>query len=135
MNWKLNAIALAALSTMGCDSGLAYKADLGQHAQTYLLDVTVGVPGATGQVVTVAPHPGGAILPAEWLTAKSIKIGVGSNFYSLASTATGSLTPTSTLTTVVAQPPYLSKPLDSQESTMSFLINNDHVMAARVTFI
>lgn len=134
MNWKLNAIALGALSLIGCDSGLAYKADLGQHAQTSLLDVTLGVPGATGQALTIAPHPGGDILPAEWLTAKSIKVGVGSTFYSLANTGTGSLTPTSTLNTVV-QAPFLTKPLDAKESTMSFLINNDRVMAARVTFI
>ena len=133
MNWKPSAIALALLALAGCDSGLAYQADLGQHATAPLVELTVGTPTAAGQTLTFAPSPGNS-LPSEWLGARSLKVGVGTLFYPMASAATGSLSPQSMLVAQVVQAPFLSKPLNSSESTMSFLINGDHVMAARVSF-
>lgn len=119
-------LTLAALAVAGCDSGLGYKADLGQAEASKVPSLT-----ATETLTTTAA--GSALTlrfsqPADWQSAQSVKVLIGGTAYPLA--ATGSPT---VLTTTVPNAPS-QRPLNSNQATMSFVVNNDHVSVAQVTF-
>ncbi|HEY9855723.1 MAG TPA: hypothetical protein V6D05_08310 [Stenomitos sp.] len=119
-------LTLAALALAGCDSGLGYKADLGQPDASK-------VPSLTATETLMATAAGSALSlrfsqPSEWQNAQSVKVLISGVAYPL--TATGSPT---VLTTTVPNTPS-QRPMNSNQATMSFVVNNDHVSVAQVTF-
>lgn len=119
-------LSLAVLALAGCDSGLSYKADLGQRDANQVPSVTAtetSLVSASGQALSLRFSR-----PAEWQSAQSVKVLISGVAYPL--TATGS--PTVLVTTVPNTPP--QRPMNSDQATMSFVINNDRVSVAKVTF-
>lgn len=119
--WMLAALALA-----GCDSGLSYRADLGQSAAAQVPSITANetvITSTTGQALSLRFSQ-----PSEWQSAESVKVLIGGMAYPL--TATGSPT---VLTTTLPNTPS-QRPMNSNQATMSFIVNNDHVSVAQVTF-
>lgn len=121
LTWMLAAFALA-----GCDSGLSYRADLGQSDASKVPSLTLNetvVTSASGQALVLRFSQ-----PTEWQSAQSVRVLIGGVPYPL--TATGSPT---VLTTTVPNTPS-QRPMNSNQATMSFVVNNDHVSVAQVTF-
>lgn len=119
-------LTLAVAALAGCDSGLSYRADLGQRdaAQVPSLTVTETVMGsAAGQALSLRFSQ-----PPEWQSAQSVKVLIGGIAYPL--TATGS---PPVLTTTVPNAP-AQRPMNTNLATMSFVVDNDHVAVAQVTF-
>lgn len=119
-------LSLAVVVTAGCDSGLSYRADLGQREATQVPSVTLTetvLVSAAGQALSLRFSQ-----PAEWQSAQSVKVLIGGSAYPL--TATGSPT---VLTATVPNLP-AQRPMNTNLATMSFVVNNDHVSVAQVTF-
>lgn len=119
-------LSLAVLAAAGCDSGLSYRADLGQRDATQVPSLTLTetvLVSTAGQALSLRFSQ-----PAEWASARSVKVLIGGNAYPL--TATGSPT---VLTTTVPNAP-AQRPMNTNLATMSFIVNNDHVAVAQVTF-
>ncbi len=116
--------SLAALLLAGCDSGLAYRADLGQRdaaqVPTTTLTETSNVT-ATGQSLSLS-----FTRPAVWQSVSSVKVIVNNIAYPLSATG-------SNLVTAIPNTAPL-RPMNSNQATMSFVLDNDHVAVAQVTF-
>lgn len=118
--------AIAASALVGCDSGLSYHADLGQKDAAQVPSVTLtetSVTTASGQVLSMRFSQ-----PPEWASAQSVKVLLNGIGYPL--TATGS--PTVLTTAVPNTPP--QRPMNSNQATMSFVVDNEYVSVAKVTF-
>lgn len=137
MSLKFPLVLTATLALVGCDSGLAYRADLGQ---------TSTVPTVTAQLrsVPLATTPLQALsfvapLPGDWVGATSVKLLVSGQAVALSQPLSGgqpstaSITAASTLSATVPTGT-VALPLNGNTASMSFLVNNDHVMVANVTF-
>lgn len=119
-------VSIAACALVGCDSGLSYRADLGQRDASQVPSMTLtetSLVSASGQALSLRFSQ-----PPEWAAAQSIKVLLNGIGYPL--TATGSPT---VLTTIVPNTPP-QRPMNSNQATMSFVLDNDHVSVARVTF-
>jgi hypothetical protein len=117
-------MALGLVAIAGCDSGLAYKANLGQTGAPPTLT-------ATETVVLTGGTPSGLLLtfdapePSEWATAQSLKLLIASVPYPITKAA-GSF--------IVGLPLTASqKNLASASVPMTFIVDNDHVMTTKVT--
>lgn len=118
----------AGLLLAGCESGLAYQANLGQTATLPEASASLGAPTAAGTMpLYVGPTTGGT-LPDWWTSAQSLKLNAGMGY------APVSLFNATTSVYVANIPATFTKPLDGKPATMSALVNNERVVAVLVRF-
>ncbi len=122
--WKWACFALLGLA--GCDSLTPLSADLGQAGNQPTLEATLASVDGVGQRITftgTADRP----LPAEWSTARSLKLAVSGTQLSL--TAAGAsfagLLPAQA-GALIARPDIATPHL--------FVVNGEHAMVAKVVF-
>lgn len=121
MNLKHLTMALGLVAIAGCDSSLAYKANLGQTGALTSMTATESVTIVNNAPVYTLAFPDNGI--AEWSSAQSIKLLSGGVPYPM--TKVGS--------TYVAPQTSSQKTLNGTAVPMTFVVNNDHVVAASVT--
>ena len=124
-------LAIAALLP-ACDSSSFYTADLGQRGNPPSLQGAV-LPlqaGAQVEEISFTPPKGGAF-PADWLSAQSAKVQIGSALLPVASTSLGG---TSSFVASVPLTLGFAPPISSNPTPMAFEIDATHMMVAEVTF-
>lgn len=121
MTPKLLTLALSLVAIAGCDSGLAYKANLGQSGTLPAITATETMNLVNSTPVYTLAFPDTAI--AEWSQAKSLKLLSGGVPYPM--TKVGN--------TYVAPQTASQKTLNGAAVPMTFVVNGDHVVAASVT--
>lgn len=121
MNSKHLILALGLVAIAGCDSSLAYKANLGQTGAPPSMTATESFSVASGTPIYTLTFPDNGI--GEWPSAQSIKLLSGGIPFPM--TKVGN--------TYVAALTSSQKTLNASPTPMTFVVNNDHVVAASVT--
>ncbi|HEY9899441.1 MAG TPA: hypothetical protein V6D00_09695 [Pantanalinema sp.] len=115
----LGALGLVAIA--GCDSGLSYKANLGQTGALSAVTATESMNLVNGTPVYSLAFPDTAF--PEWSSARSLKLLSGAVPYPMSKVGN----------TYVAPQTTSQKTLNGTPTPMTFVVNGDHVVAASVT--
>ncbi|MBO9539635.1 hypothetical protein J7643_03480 [bacterium] len=121
MTSKILTLALCLVAIAGCDSGLAYKANLGQTGALTAMTATESMAVVNNTPVFTLAFPDNGL--SEFASAKSLKLLSGGVPYPMSKVGN----------TFVAPQTASQKTLDGSATVMTFVVNNDHVVAANVT--
>lgn len=122
-----SALLAAAALIAACDSGTAYRADLGQGGKLPAIEATIAAAPAGGQTLSFTGMAGGA-LPVEFTGIQSARLAVSGTqlpLFKAGAALTASVPPTL---------PQIAKPLDDKPIRMAFILDNDRTLVANVTF-